>query len=89
MALLSLILAVNTALVHAYTTPPSPLPENFSIFDYSFLGYTLARTPVSIHQSINESGPISSFEEEPSQDQNDETPLIKDDTKVISLKGTL
>ena len=89
MAILSLLLVVNTALVHAYTTPPSPLPEKFSIFDYSFVGYTLARTPVSINQSINESGPISSYEEEPSQDKNDETPLIKDDTKITSLKGTI
>ena len=39
MAILSVLLTLNTAFLHAYKAPPQPLPENFDVFNYSIVGY--------------------------------------------------
>ena len=68
-----------TLLLHPYIKPPEPLPEGFSVIDYSFLGYFLGRTPEYNPDLTSQSDIIDGdTQEDPAIEQDSESvPLIE------------
>jgi len=80
MAVLSLVLITTiTLLLHPYIKPPEPLPEVFSVIDYSFLGYALGRTTQYNADLTSQSDIIDDdTQEDPAIEQDSESaPLIQ------------
>ena len=76
-----------TLLLHPYIKPPEPLPEGFSVIDYSFLGYSLGRTPEYNPDLTSQSDIIDGdTQEDPAIEQDSESaPLIEkgDDEQTL------
>ena len=76
-----------TLLLHPYIKPPEPLPEGFSVLDYSFLGYSLGRVPEYDAHLISQSDIIDGdTQEDPEIEQDSESaPLIEkcDDEQTL------
>ena len=68
-----------TLLLHPYIKPPVPLPEGFSVIDYSFLGYSLGRTPEFNPDQTSQSDIIDAdTQEDPAIEQDSESaPLLE------------
>ena len=75
-----------TLLLHPYIKPPEPLPEGFSVIDYSFLGYSLGRTPEYNPDQTSENDIYTDTQEDPAIEQDSESaPLIEksDDEQTL------
>ena len=81
------LITTMTLLLHPYIKPPEPLPEGFSVIDYSFLGYILDRTPEYYPDKTSEDDIIDAdTQEDPAIEQDSESaPLIEksDDEQTL------
>ena len=73
------LITTITLLLHPYIKPPEPLPEGFSVINYSFLGYSLGRTPEYNPDLTSQSDIIDGdTQEDPAIEQDSESaPLIE------------